>query len=79
MTPLNGNVLVIVLRNQTEEVFSEADSKKDLQYAKVEKVAEGSKLEIGSKIVYNPRNLNNIVADGELKGFVHETQIIAIV
>lgn len=78
MKPINGNVLVVVLRNQTEEIFREADSKKDLQYAKVEAVSEGSKLSVGSKIVYNPRNLNKIVDNGELKGFVHETQIIAI-
>lgn len=78
LKPLNGNVCVTILKNESEDIFKDLDSRKDLQYAVVEAVTEGSKLEIGSKIVYNPRNLTNIVYDDKLYGFVHETIIIAI-
>ncbi len=78
MIPLNGNVLVTTLRDQVKSVFSEGDSKRDLQYAKVDAVSEGSTVELGSTIVYNPRNLTNIVYKGKLKGIVHEGNIIAI-
>lgn len=35
MKPLNGNILVKPIRNQTEKIFQEGDSRKDLQYATV--------------------------------------------
>lgn len=79
MIPINENVLVVVLRDQTKEVYYEVDTRKDLQYARVEAVSEGSKLDIGAKIVFNPRNLHKIIVDGDLKGILHETQIIAII
>ncbi len=78
MIPLNGNVLVTTLRDQVKSVFSEGDSRRDLQYAKVDAVSKGSAVELGSTIIYNPRNLTNIVYKGKLKGIVHEGNIIAI-
>ncbi len=35
ISPLNGNILVKPIRNQTEKIFKESDSRKDLQYAVV--------------------------------------------
>ena len=78
MIPLNGNVLVTSVKDQVKSVFSQEDSRKDLQYAKVEAVSKGSKLRVGDIIVYNPRNLTDIVYKGKLKGIVHEGNIIAI-
>ena len=78
-TPLNGHVLVDPIVDQVKSVFSNPDSKKDLQYAKVLAVAEGSLLKVNDTIVYNPRSLNAINLEGVgLKGFVHEGIIIAI-
>ena len=78
MIPLNGNVLVTPIKDQVKSVFSEGDSRRDLQYAKVDAVSEGSLLETGKTIIYNPRNLTDIVYKGKLKGIVHEGNIIAI-
>lgn len=92
MKPLNGNVLVTPIKDQVKSVFSEGDSRRDLQYAKVDAITKKkfsiidmiinlflrSKLKVGDTIIYNPRNLTNIVYKGKLKGIVHEGNIIAI-
>ena len=84
--PINGNVLVEPLRNQTEKIFKESDSRKDLQYALVVAIPpEGVilekdlKLEVGDKIVYNPRTLTNLVFKDKLYGMVHRFNILAAV
>lgn len=78
MEALNGNVLVDPIKDQAVELFSESDSRKDLQYAKVLIVEEGSKLEVGDVVIFNPRSLTNIVVKGELKGALHESNIMFI-
>ncbi|KKL61084.1 hypothetical protein LCGC14_2198870 [marine sediment metagenome] len=93
MIPLNGNVLVTPMKDQVKGVFTQSDSRRDLQYAKVDEVTERKitllkrilefffskpTLKVGDTIIYNPRNLTNIVYKGKLKGIVHEGNIIAI-
>lgn len=77
--PLNGNILVEVKHDQVKEIFSDADSKKDLQYAEVIATSEGSLLNIGDLIIYNPRALNKInIKDVGLRGILNEGNVIAI-
>ena len=90
LKPLNGNVLVEPLRNQTEKIFAESDSRKDLQYALVRAlppdpiilmVTEDKVeviLKVGDKVVYNPRSLTVIVVKDEALGMVHERNLIAV-
>lgn len=86
MKPLNGNILVKPIRNQTEAVFSESDSRKDLQYASVIKLppepiilSEGKTLAIGDEIVYNPRQLTTIVYEQNVYGMIHYQNLLAVV
>ena len=84
ISPLNGNILVKPIRNQTEKIFKESDSRKDLQYAVVVALppepivlSEVQNLEVDHVISYNPRNLLMIIVDGEARGMVHNESLYA--
>lgn len=87
--PLNGFILVSPRRNQTEKVFKEDDSRRDLQYADVvalpyEEIIlrnEGNKKEIlklNDIVVYNPRTMTAIVHDNKVYGMVHNENLLAV-
>ena len=75
--PLNGNVLLEPIRNQA--VFKDADSVRDLQFAIVRAICDGSVLEIEQKIVYNPRNVTTVQYKGNVYNVIHENNIIGLV
>lgn len=86
MKPLNGNILVKPIRNQTEKIFQEGDSRKDLQYATVEALPHepiilsgGKALKVGDKVVYNPRQLTTIIYEHDTYGMVHFQNLVAVV
>lgn len=77
--PLNENVLAKPKRDVVKSAFQDADTRKDLQYAEVMAVCEGSKINIGDTIVYNPRNITNIEFEGDVYVVLFERNIVAIV
>ena len=86
MTPLNGNILVEPKRNQTEAIFKEDDSRKDLQYAIVRELppepidlGNGKQLKLEDVVVYNPRNITMIIVEGKPLGMVHYLTLHAVV
>jgi len=88
--PLNGNILVMPRRNQTEKIFQEDDSRRDLQYAivkalppeeiiVVDEKGDPAPLQIEDMVVYNPRNMTKIVYGDDVYGVVHNLTLVAVV
>ena len=77
--PLNENVLAKPKRDVVKSSFQEADNRRDLQYAEVMAVCEGSKINVGETIVYNPRSITNIEFEGDVYVVLFERNIVAIV
>ena len=76
---VNGNVLVKVKKNVSNALFSEANTRKDIQYAEVVSATEGSKLKVGDIVCFNPRALTTIPVEDELMGALNEGDIRFIV
>lgn len=75
--PLNNNVLLEPKKNQA--VFKDSSSGRELQFAVVKAICEGSILKLECTIVYNPRNVTTINYEGNIYNVIQEQNIIAII